>query len=154
MSKIIGVDTAIIDNISGLGTGGGGGEAHVLTYPSTGMIAYGGLALTSFPFDWGTFFSDIPAYAYELSTVEFTKIIQNDSHIFGIDSSNNLYHKSAGSSQSWGNTVHTDFEIVLTNVAKVIACGNGTFSSWAMALKTDGTLWLSLIHISEPTRPY
>jgi len=141
MSKIIGVDTANIDNISGLGTGGGGGEAHVLTYPSTGTITYGGLSLASFPFDWSTFFSDIPTYAYEMSTIEFTKIIQNDSHIFGIDSSNNLYHKSAGSSQSWGNTVHTDFEIVLTNVAKVIACGNGTFSSWAMALKTDGTLW-------------
>jgi hypothetical protein len=143
MSKIIGVDTANIDNISGLGTGGGGGEAHVLTYPSTGTIAYGGLSLSGFPFDWSTFFSDIPAYAYELSTTQFTKIQQNSGHILALDSSNNLYHKTSDNTTNakWGNTVYNEFELSLTNVARFILCSNSGYSSWALAIKTDGTLW-------------
>jgi hypothetical protein len=141
MSKIIGVDTANIDNISGLGTGGGG-EAHVLTQPSTGAIAYGGLSLSPFPFDWATFFSDIPTYAYEVSTIEFTKLKMNNSHILALDSSGNLYHKTSYnfSSQKWGNTNYNVFEQVLTGVSGFWLAGNST-ASWALAIKTDGTLW-------------
>jgi len=140
MSKIIGVDAANIDGISGIGTGS---EAHVLTYPSTGTIAYGGLSLTSFPFDWATFFSDIPAYAYELSTNQFTKIQQNSGHILALDSSNNLYHKTSDDTTNakWGNTVYNEFEVSLTNVARFILCSSGGYTSWALAIKTDGTLW-------------
>ena len=141
MSKIIGVDTANIDNISGLGTGGG--EAHALTYPSTGTIAFGGLSLSSFPFDWATFFSDIPTYAYEISTTQFTKITQNNAHILALDSSGNLYHKTSDSSASakWGNTVYNDFEVVLTGVARFVLGNTGGTTSWALAIKTNGTLW-------------
>ena len=140
MSKIIGVDTAIIDGISGIGTGS---EAHVLTYPSTGTIAYGGLSLTSFPFDWATFFSDIPAYAYELSTTQFTKITQNNGHILALDSSGNLYHKTSDNytSTRWGNTVYNEFEVVLTSVSRFVLGNTGSTGSWALAIKTDGTLW-------------
>jgi hypothetical protein len=142
MSKIIGVDTANIDNISGLGTGGGG-ETHTLTYPSSGTIAFGGLSLAAFPFDWVTFFSDIPAYAYQISTTQFTKITQNSGHILALDSSGNLYHKTVDnySSALWGNTVYSDFEIVLTSVARFVLGNNGSTGSWALAIKTDGTLW-------------
>lgn len=141
MSKIIGVDTANIDNISGLGTGGGG-EAHVLTQPSTGTIAYGGLSLSAFPFDWATFFSDIPTYAYELSTIEFAKIKINDAHILALDSSGNLYHKAYynQTNQKWGNTNYNVFEQVLTGVSGFWIGGFAT-NSFALAIKTDGTLW-------------
>lgn len=142
MSKIIGVDTAIIDNISGLGTGGGG-EAHVLTYPSTGTIAFGGLSLPSFPFDWATFFSDLSGYAYELSTTQFTKITQNNGHILALDSSGNLYHKTSDNytSTTWGNTVYNEFQVVLTSVSRFVLGNSGSTGSWALAIKTDGTLW-------------
>lgn len=142
MSKIIGVDDSKIANISGLGAGGGG-EAHVLAQPSTGTIAYGGLALTSFPFDWATFFNDIPAYAYELSTIQFNRICQNGDHILATDSSGNLYHKTSlnNNSYTWGNTVYNEFQIVLTNVAR-FCLGSSSGSSYAVAIKTDGTLWV------------
>lgn len=142
MSKIIGIDTANIDNIAGLGTGGGGGEAHVLTTPSSGVIAFGGLSLGSFPFDWADFFSDIPTFGYEVSSTSFDKVKVNDIHLLALDSSGNLYHKTAynNNSYKWGNTTYNVLEQVLTGVSK-FEIGNNGSQSFALALKTNGELW-------------
>ena len=144
MPKFSGVDSADISGFSGKSfvESSGGGEAHTLTQPSTGTIAYGGLSLSPFPFDWATFFSDIPTYAYEVSTTQFVKLKMNNSHILALDSSGNLYHKTSydATNQKWGNTNYNAFEQVLTGVSGFWIAGNGT-TSWALAIKTNGTLW-------------
>lgn len=141
MSKMNGVDFSSITALSGKSLVDSGGESHVLSQPDTGTIAYGGLSLSSFPFDWADFFSDIPTYAYEVSTTEFTKLKMNQTHILALDSSGNLHHKSSSNSntQKWGSTDVTVFQQVLTNVSGFWIGGGST--SFALAIKTDGTLW-------------
>ena len=56
-----------------------------------------------------------------------------------------------------GREIHDEIEMQLNNVPKLSLCtlaGERTWASFEFVLQFDTIEKLSLIHISEPTRPY
>ena len=134
MSKIIGVDDSKITNISGLGTGGGGGSYDPVagtgtfteTIPSTGLLKIGGVRSDSLPgYSIGanaiTLFSSdkdgLYLTAQESSSTNFTKVAiqgnspSNISAQLAIDSDGKLYGVASstlfGASSTWGQLTWT-----------------------------------------------
>jgi hypothetical protein len=145
MSKIIGVDTSIIDNISGLGTGGGGIPAIPVTQDSGVVVC---------PYNQGPYgpFSQAElsgyqnqAHMYKLSDLTGVKELVYYEYQWGILKTNGDFYVggfsntgSYGLSFQISNSLIYDggVELTLTNVAKVSAQQGGFF-----AIKNNGELW-------------
>ena len=145
MSKIIGVDTSIIDNISGLGTGGGGIPAVPAT-TDTGVVLCVQNSSLRGPYSAATFgdYSN-PAHMFQVS--ELTGVVEMDAsyNAWGVLLSNgNLYigsHQNApymGVSQTDALDAINNGGLVLsfTNVSKFGFLPNGI-----MAIKNGGLYW-------------
>jgi len=147
MSKIIGVDTAIIDNISGLGTGGSGiTPAPVTTDTGIVICPYN---LTPYgPFSQ----AETESYTNSINMLQVSDItgvqkITQNLNTWAVLKTNGEVHagcwivqNSIGVNSTDANTALNDGGLVLslTNVSKL---AHGTGGMWA--IKTDGTLWWS-----------
>tara|TARA_R110002167_G_scaffold89273_1_gene240814 strand:+ start:11792 stop:13081 length:1290 start_codon:yes stop_codon:yes gene_type:complete len=148
MSKILGVDTSTIDNISGLGTGSGG-IAAVPATTDTGIVMCLISTPAQYPFsaaelaDYGN-----PAHMFQLSDI--TGIVSMTSHIYtygalksngefyvGTNNTNKHQHGLSGTDAADAATNGGMF-LALSGVSVAVAHNYGYF-----AIKTDGTLWFS-----------
>lgn len=152
MSKILGLDTANIDNISGLGTGGGGSiEDFALPEADTGILIWGG----------GSGAPDVLGFSYNGNDV-MSVLVPSKGKVSGdtiskgnwqfsiwggayLTDSGNLYTqwKSATFANAIGRAVTAsepakDYHLAATNVAQ-FAIGYGTI----MYISTSGTFHYS-----------
>ena len=147
MSKIIGVDTANIDSIAGLGTGGGGGG--ITPVPSTtnsGILLCPTNAGLKDPYSAGELSSySNPVHMYQISNLTGVVKICQGSYFWGVLLSNgNLYVGGSANASYLGVDSTTATNLVnngglalsLSGVSKFTSIGNGIF-----AIKTNGELW-------------
>lgn len=144
MSKIIGVDTANIDNISGLGTGAGG-ISPVPATTDSGIVVCPTNEGLQYPYSSGEF-SDYsnPVHMYQLSSLTGVVALGSGAFSWGALLSNgNLYTGGGTNSNQLGISSGASdlvnnggLGLSLSGVSKV-GFGSGTI----FAIKTDGTLW-------------
>tara|TARA_R110000823_G_scaffold287279_1_gene405554 strand:- start:66 stop:1355 length:1290 start_codon:yes stop_codon:yes gene_type:complete len=149
MSKILGVDTSTIDNISGLGTGSGGIDPVPAT-TDTGIVMCNANAPVSKPFsaaelaDYGN-----PAHMFQLSDITgvvdmtynaggyfYGALKSNGEFYVGVATAGYLSGLSSSDSSNAEN--NGGMFLSLSGVAKVVTHVQGF-----LAIKTDGTLWWS-----------
>lgn len=144
MSKIIGVDTANINNISGLGAGGGISSAPVTT--DTGVVVCPYNILPYGPFSQ----ADGSSYANPLNMLQLSnitgvqKLAQNFNQFSILKTNGDLYvggwvdiTAMGVDSTTANNTINNGgVTLSLTGVSKVSHHTGGMF-----AIKTNGTLW-------------
>ena len=145
MSKILGVDTSTIDNISSLGSSSGG-IAPVPATTDTGIVMCPQNSSPQYPFSAAELadYSNL-AHMFQLSDItgvvkmvylynSFGALKSNGDFFVGL--SDNGYR--FGLSSSNGNAAASDggMKLSLSGVAKVTSHNAGYF-----AIKTDGTLW-------------
>ena len=148
MSKILGVDTSTIDNISGLGTGSGG-ITPVPATTDTGIVMCNANAPVSKPFSGAELLSYAnPAHMFQLS--DMTGVVHmtyNPNYFYGVLKSNGEFYVGAataaylsGLSVSDGSNAENNggLFLSLSGVAKVVTQVQGF-----LAIKTNGTLWWS-----------
>jgi len=146
MSKIIGVDTANIDNISGLGTGGGGGISPVPSTTDSGILICPTNAGLKDPYSEAEFSAySNPVHMYQLSNLTGVVKIDQGSYSWGVLLSNgNLYTGGSSNTSYLGldSTTATNVQnngglaLSLSSVSKFTFISNGIF-----AIKTNGELW-------------
>ena len=145
MSKILGVDTSTIDNISGLGVGGGGISAVPVT-TDTGVVLCPVNSSLGRPFSENEFSAYTnPAHMYQISDITGVQSMIQSSNLYGILKTNGDFYVGGwtnsvymGMSSADGNSVISDggVKLSLSGVAKVAPHSNGFF-----AIKTNGELW-------------
>ena len=144
MSKIIGVDTANIDNISGLGTGGGG-ISPVPATTDSGIVVCPTNVNLQFPYSSAEF-SDYsnPIHMYQLSSLTGVAELGHGTFSWGALLSNGELYTGGGTNSnqlgisSGASTLVNDggLGLSLSGVSKVAFASSSIF-----AIKTDGTLW-------------
>lgn len=147
MSKIIGVDTANIDNISGLGTGGGGISAAPVTQDSGIVVCpYNIVPYGPFSKAEGAEYAN-PLNMLQISDLTGIKQLnQNTNQITALKTNGDLYVGGWASASGFGVSSSDALDVIdnggltltLSGVAKVEMHTGGM-----VALKTDGTLWWS-----------
>ena len=145
MSKIIGVDTANIDNISGLGTGGGGGISPVPATTDSGIVVCPTNVGLKFPYSEAEFSAySNPIHMYQLSSLTGVVDLGHGTFAWGALLSNGDLYTGGGTNSnqlgisSGASTLVNNggLGLALSGVSKV-GFGSGTI----FAIKTDGTLW-------------
>tara|TARA_R110000850_G_scaffold116636_2_gene232563 strand:- start:1210 stop:2499 length:1290 start_codon:yes stop_codon:yes gene_type:complete len=149
MSKILGVDTSTIDNISGLGTGSGSeGIPEFVSNTDTGIVVCPQGSAIGKPNSTAAL-SDYENSMHMFQISDITGVVfmlYNQVHHGALKSNGDFFVGGFGTSTGMGlsssdaTSVINDggMKLSLSNVAKVSATTNGF-----IAIKTDGTLWFS-----------
>ena len=145
MSKILGVDTSTIDNISGLGVGGGGISAVPVT-TDTGIVLCPVNSSLGKPFSENELSAyDNPTHMYQVSDITTVVQMSYNAYAYGALKSNGDFYVGGWANASYMGMSSSDaasvvadggMKLSLSGAVKIESHQYGFF-----AIKTDGTLW-------------